>query len=618
MVNDEPILGPTPTVYERMYNSLKNITSKWFYLKETVDNKLSNKISKSSTNGFVKNDGSIASTIEARLVTSSSETIPLIAYEGNLGLDTNQVIINETIDGILEDINSDIDLMAHKSNGASEITDSSSNTYTNIGSMGSGATQKSINNKINIALGNKITNDTGAVSSSNIENNAITLTKINSEVFENIDNITNEFIQDYYNINLIPGAKEFEHYEDVAETNIGTLTGEYYHGYAIKRANYLTNTNNNDYTYYVPPESFKGGDKYNMSFWAKGSGSLILYFHGDSGYIPVKPIKSSNNITVNDNVNYGMGQCSCPLTANWQKYSVTYELDPEGTATNIAKRFVIRVKKSDAYICGVRMQKENDTSDYNATVHYSLTEKPDINNFQIGDELTINIVVKNANNEPVQNRSFRLYTYTDKGIFTSKNNGDPLDNETDTNKAITIKTNNNGLATATFECRKTGLVTFSAIGLLTTLTNKNIEEIKLPQIFIEEYDSGWVDIPFLNNSEFGNVGPNLQCRRIGKIVHIKGIVKNKIDLSNMLGTSGNDADAGKYIAQLPEEFRPTSQETSRNQASYGNTFLLKAISKNDARYPGCLHMSRYGYGSTLYNSLEAGRWLHMNMTYFVD
>ena len=149
MADDETILGPAgaPTVYERIYTSLKHITSKWFYSKETVDNKLDNKISKSSSNGFVKNNGSIASTIEAGIVTSSSETIPLIAYEGDLASNTNQVVINETIDSILENINSDIDLMAHKSNGASEITDSNSNSYTNIGSMSSGATQKSINNK---------------------------------------------------------------------------------------------------------------------------------------------------------------------------------------------------------------------------------------------------------------------------------------------------------------------------------------------------------------------------------------------------------------------------------------------------------------------------------------
>lgn len=610
MVQDETILGPIrdPAIYERMYYSLKNITSKWFYSKETVDTKLSNKINKSSTNGFVKNDGSIAGTIEARLITSSSETIPLIADEGNLGLNTNQVVINETIDDILEDINSDIDLMAHKSNGASEITDNSSNSYTNIGSMNSGATQKSINNKINIALGNKIENASESVSSANLTNNSVTLDKINSNVLENIDYAINDFIEDYYNINLVPGSKEYENVPNIANTSNGEFTGEYYHGYKVKR---LYNPENSymDHTYYLPQiGTFKGGDIYTISFWAKGINKVMpIYFHGDTNYIPVKPISWSSNVTPLDTETYGNGQVSCSLSTNWQKYSVTYELDPEGTNTNVQKRFVLRSRLNDVYICGVNICKENDASEYYAITHYSLPSKPDINNFEIGDELTINILLQNANNQPISNRSFRLYTYTDKGIFTSKNNGESLDGQ-DTNQAITIKTNSNGLATATFECTKSGLVTFSATSLTSTITNKDVQEIKLPHIFIEEYDSGWITPDLTNNQAFNHYNNNwpFQYRRIGKMVHIRGAVTPAQKLYNL------DYDNGKQIVQLPSDCAPSHREASICSGTEMNKHLLQVYSDGKV-YVG----ARYGSDS-INRELDPGIWLHCDITYFVD
>lgn len=47
-----------------------------------------------------------------------------------------------------------IDVKAAKTNGVNEITDTNSNTYTNIATMQSGSTQATINSSINTKLGN--------------------------------------------------------------------------------------------------------------------------------------------------------------------------------------------------------------------------------------------------------------------------------------------------------------------------------------------------------------------------------------------------------------------------------------------------------------------------------
>lgn len=46
-----------------------------------------------------------------------------------------------------------VDLKADKSNGASQITDNNSATYTNIGTLSAGATQQTINNALNTKIG---------------------------------------------------------------------------------------------------------------------------------------------------------------------------------------------------------------------------------------------------------------------------------------------------------------------------------------------------------------------------------------------------------------------------------------------------------------------------------
>ena len=58
-----------------------------------------------------------------------------------------------TITKLKNAIQSLIATKANKTNGVSEITDSNSDDYTNIASMQSGATQQTINDSVNIELG---------------------------------------------------------------------------------------------------------------------------------------------------------------------------------------------------------------------------------------------------------------------------------------------------------------------------------------------------------------------------------------------------------------------------------------------------------------------------------
>ena len=120
------------------------------------------------------------------------------------------------------------------------------------------------------------------------------------------------------------------------------------------------------------------------------------------------------------------------------------------------------------------------------------------------------------------------------------------------------------------------------------------------------YDSGWVAGSTFMNTNVRSYDENHphRIRRIGKVVHMEGIVKNN-------NTFGGDGTGTKIsTAGLPAQFRPSNHQYSVQQGSGSNKFLLHVYPNGD------IYLERYG--TTSYIDVSSGSWLHMNMTWFVD
>lgn len=197
-------------------------------------------------------------------------------------------------------------------------------------------------------------------------------------------------------------------------------------------------------------------------------------------------------------------------------------------------------------------------------------------NLKIGESIPVTVRVTDMSGTPVKNMNIAI--------------------ERDDAPWVNGHTNNNGEFSSSFTATSFGLVTFAV----------NSQKV---QCFVEKPvdDTGWVDIPFVS-SEFSNYSPTgntLQCRRIGDIVHIKGIVTNTITLYNC-------KTQDKVIARLPNGFHPSREEYKRNQASGTASFLIRVGSDGKIT----MVANRYGTDSSE-NTIDRGRWLHMHMTYFV-
>ena len=95
----------------------------------------------------------------------------------------------------------------------------------------------------------------------------------------------------------------------------------------------------------------------------------------------------------------------------------------------------------------------------------------------------------------------------------------------------------------------------------------------------------------------------VQYRKIGKIVHIRGVVKPTSDIAG--------STTSYTLFTLPEGYRPSVPVYARCQGSSANTWLLSITAA------GAVRFSRYGYGST-YVTATAGTWLPFDVTFFID
>lgn len=125
-------------------------------------------------------------------------------------------------------------------------------------------------------------------------------------------------------------------------------------------------------------------------------------------------------------------------------------------------------------------------------------------------------------------------------------------------------------------------------------------------------DSGWIRFNVTNSAMKHWSGQELEYRKIGNIVHMRGAVTSDGKLYYLDGVYHDEPDLGKIVGTLPVGFRPSKTERVRNQASYQNTHLV-LIKPN-----GDVHVAvRYGTTSAQ-STIDGGCWLNCYATFFVD
>jgi hypothetical protein len=168
------------------------------------------------------------------------------------------------------------------------------------------------------------------------------------------------------NRNLLKNTKSFK------GSNIGgssTILNETYQGCTVR---YFKNTNPNSARQEVAQFNNcvypKLGGEYVASFWAKGSGELSIFFHGDQGYL-------LNDLTVSswgESTTRYDGYITLNLTDDWQRYWVKYKLrTAPASATSFGKHLLFRHNNSstedEIYLAGVQLEEGNVVNDYSPT-----------------------------------------------------------------------------------------------------------------------------------------------------------------------------------------------------------------------------------------------------------
>ena len=117
-------------------------------------------------------------------------------------------------------------------------------------------------------------------------------------------------------------------------------------------------------------------------------------------------------------------------------------------------------------------------------------------------------------------------------------------------------------------------------------------------------DTGWQYVDYEDGySDYDTTHP-LRYRRIGKIVHIEGRVKN--------ATAVTPAQSGVIIASLTDSScYPTYEQSALQQGTDANKFILTVLTD------GKLNIARYGTTATN-TQISSGSWLHCYITYMVD
>ena len=118
-------------------------------------------------------------------------------------------------------------------------------------------------------------------------------------------------------------------------------------------------------------------------------------------------------------------------------------------------------------------------------------------------------------------------------------------------------------------------------------------------------DTAWKDVTFKSGFTHHSDADKVRYRRVGKVVELRGAVKNtkQLSLPNM--------DTTFTLATISDtSCRPSQRITCRQQGSQMNTFLLTIDTD------GAITLSRYGTTSVV--NVGASSWLNVHTTFLVD
>lgn len=184
---------------------------------------------------------------------------------------------------------------------------------------------------------------------------------------DEVDTILNT-LKNNAGINILANTETFEK-NTISDTASGTLTGEYYQRGAIRTG---TNNGSSNYSLFVYNNiqdgangDFNVGDKFTFSIWARGTGKLRILNNKTrvSTSIAYAGSKVINTNGTAISSSYSDGNCEFDLTNNWQRFYVTWEINPSSTTAEIQNtkaNIILRLPSgtsTEIFACGVLYEK---------------------------------------------------------------------------------------------------------------------------------------------------------------------------------------------------------------------------------------------------------------------
>ena len=160
-------------------------------------------------------------------------------------------------------------------------------------------------------------------------------------------------------VNLLHNSKTFT---GSNITGMSAILNENYQGCAVR---YFKNTNPNsnyqDLANFLSCVVPKSEGDYVASFWAKGSGTVSVFFYIG---LPVDSFVTSQGVSGN----LVDGRATFTLSENWQRYWIKYKLQATTGQQTVAKNLLLRHNNNsvedETYLAGVQLEEGNIATDY--------------------------------------------------------------------------------------------------------------------------------------------------------------------------------------------------------------------------------------------------------------
>lgn len=180
-----------------------------------------------------------------------------------------------------------------------------------------------------------------------------------SQIKSSISSVEGKIPTEIGAVNLLRNSKTFSGANIIGS---GTLLSETYQGCAVRYLKVNRELAVAEFNNCVYP---KLGGKYVASFWAKGNGSLNVFFHGNRGYLGAAKVVSSEG----DETTRGDGFISFNLTADWKRYWIKYKMKSEpASSTNVGKHLLFRTPanglENEVYLAGAQLEEGDVVSGY--------------------------------------------------------------------------------------------------------------------------------------------------------------------------------------------------------------------------------------------------------------